>query len=122
MGVGKKKSLAEEHIQKTDNVREEELGSNTTLGGGEVESSLFIECELTDEEAGLTVGRRVRLLDMKEPLLNVFLGGRQIGVVTASSTATVRERYDLAARKSRSIMGVVTDLGQYSNSFTVKVD
>lgn len=121
MGVGKKKQLAKDHIQKTELTRDDELGSGTILGDKEVEASLIVECELTDNEVKLAIGRQVRLIDLKKDQVEVFISGRQIGEVTAISSATLRERFDLAHKKERSVGGVVVDISDFTNTFTVRI-
>ncbi len=121
MGVGKKKKLAKDYTEKTDIHRDEELEGENTLGTKDVESSLFLDCEKTDEDIALSVGRRVMLLDLKKACVEVFVSTRQVGLVSATSSALLRERYNISSRKGRSMNAVVVDVGAFNNTFTVRV-
>jgi Rad3-related DNA helicase len=122
MGVGKKKKLAKDYTEKTDIHRDEEIQGETTLGTKDVESSLFLDCEKTDEDIVLNAGRRVMLLDLKKACVEVFVSSRQVVLVSATSSALLRERYQISSRKGRSMNAVVVDVGAFNNTFTVRVD
>ncbi len=121
MGVGQKKKLAKRYTEQMDAARTEEI-EHTTLGTKDIESKLVLDCELTDDSVRLKVGTKVRLLDLKGVRVEVFIGGRQIGVVSAVGSATLRERYGITARKGRSVGAVVDHVAEFTDSFAVLVD
>lgn len=121
MGVGKKKELAKQYTEHTDIARDEELGEGTTLGPKKVEEILIVDCEQSDDEVTLQPGRRVILIDMKKPRVEVYADSRHVGHATAVASALLRERVNLASRKGRSITGVIIEVSQFGNGFTVRV-
>ena len=121
MGVGKKKKLAKTYAERTDISRDEELGGGTTLGTKDVKSSVFIDCEQTDDGVSISAGRRVLLIDMKGSNIAVFLGSREVGFVSATGSALLRERFAIGRSKERSLKAVVMEKSEFNASFTVKV-
>jgi hypothetical protein len=121
MGVGQKKKLAKHYTEQMDVVRTEEIEQQSTLGTKDIESRLTLDCERTDITVTLTVGRKVRLLDLKEECVEVFISGRKVGIVSSTGSAILREKHGISLRKGRSFGAIIIDVSEFTESFTVSV-
>lgn len=120
MGVGEKSLRAKQYTEEMDQARPEELEAESVLGIKEVDSGQEFECELTEKDVELSDGTKVRLIDMKRSCVEVFLGGRSVGIVATSGSAMLRAKTDIAKSEGRALRARV--VGEVSFLGTFKVE
>ena len=103
MGVGEKSRRAKEYTEEMDQARPEELEAESVLGTKQIDAGLEFECELTAKDVELSDRMKVRLIDMKQKCVEVFLGGRSIGIVVPAGSAMLRAKTDIAKSVGRAL-------------------
>ena len=117
MGEWERKAEAKAHEQRTDVVADE-----TAATSGTQSQLVLVTCLKTVEDAVVSYGATVRLLDRKRARVEVFLAGRCVGEVCDEDTRTLRERFGIATRKGNSLGGqCVSETGtpQFSVEVTI---
>ncbi|MFZ5495486.1 MAG: hypothetical protein ACOZE5_09155 [Verrucomicrobiota bacterium] len=118
MGMGEKKERAKNFKQKTAKVLEQQLEQPGLFAGKAVEAEHAVECHREPEDAPMSVGDRVKLVDMRDRI-DVFIKTECVGLVLAGQVAELRERYQLEKRASRSVSGRISEISAISATFVV---
>jgi hypothetical protein len=120
MGMGEKKERAKNFKQQTDRAVAEEVREAGLFSGGTVSSAVSIECFLDPENTVVTVGTRVRLIDLRNRI-DVFVETTSIGYVLPSLVSELREKFGLEDRTSRSIGGQISEISELTPTFIVTI-
>ncbi len=121
MGVGEKSLRAKQYVEATDLARTEELEAESVLGTKQIEAGQVFECELTAQDIELHGGAKVRLIDMKQKCVEVFLGARSIGTVAPAGSAFLRAKTDIAQSVGRALRACVVDEPSFMGTFIVEL-
>jgi hypothetical protein len=120
MGMGKAKKFAKGFKEATDKAVDMEVKQGSLFMEKLVESDLIYECIRQPEASVVTVGTKVRLIDLKNRI-EVFIGGTPVGHVLTDQVDSIRSKLKLPKKRSRSVWAVVIDVSTISPTFVVRV-
>lgn len=120
MGMGEKKERAKAFKQKTAEVLTQELHQPDLFTNKTIDTEYLVECIREFDDVLMVVGDHVKLVDMRNSI-DVFSKTVCVGSVITSQITTLRERYQLEARASRSISGQVKEISAFGNTFIVAI-
>lgn len=121
MGVGEKSLRARQYVEEMDQARTDELEAESVLGTKQIEAGQVFECNLTAKDVELANRTKVRLIDMKQECVEVFLGARSIGIVVPSGSALLRAKTDIAKSVGRTLKARVVDEPSFMGTFVVEL-